>query len=102
MVDEQPQGQDRRQSVRVHRHQRAAVRLNNEEATLVKVQIMNISEGGVRFVSSVPFQPGEEILLVLNDEEHMTTILDCTDLFEGFAVRAEFQDFVNRNAANAE
>ncbi len=83
--------EERRQSNRVHRHEHAEARLvQDDEAQFKTIQIMNISEGGARFISSQPFDVGEICVLRISGEERQAKVHHCKQLFKGYAIRTEF------------
>jgi len=81
---------DRRQSGRVHRHEHAEVKLAGSDEQFEPVQLMNISEGGARFISSRAFDIGDTCTLSINNQENQAKVLHCKQLFKGYAIRTEF------------
>jgi hypothetical protein len=84
--------QDRRRSERVYKHNPAKVYYHDESADkeVAAAQVMNISNGGVRFVSAIAFPPGEIIRLNVNDEDYRGKVLECSKRFNGYAIRCQF------------
>ncbi|MFW5857321.1 MAG: hypothetical protein ACOCX4_05525 [Planctomycetota bacterium] len=86
---------ERRQSPRFYRHEHAVVlrREGGGDEDLSSVQVMNISDHGVRFVSAVIFDPKDVLVFRLGDDkEYRTEVLECAARFNGYAVRARFLD----------
>jgi hypothetical protein len=83
---------DRRKSERIQKHGPAEVKRTGDGETFEKVQIMNVSEGGVRFVTSAPFEGGELCTLRHNGEEKAVKVHHCKELFSGYAIRGEYVD----------
>jgi hypothetical protein len=81
---------ERRHSERIVTHKHAEVRKLVGSQKKLPVQVMNISDGGVRFICAIPFELGEELAYI--DENHTTKAVAraCKPLFKGFAIRAEF------------
>lgn len=80
---------ERRQSERRYQHGHAEVLRDGGEAPL-SIQVMNISDGGVRFVVSEPFSDGEEFTVILSDRKYHCRALHCKELFKGFAIRSQY------------
>lgn len=89
MDDEARTGKERRKSVRVRMHQHAEIFVG-AKGERQPVQIMNISDGGVRFVVNEALPPGQKFVIVLGEDERECKSLHCKELFKGFAIRAEF------------
>ena len=83
---------DRRKSERIQKHGRAEVKRTGDNQTFENVQIMNVSEGGVRFVASAPFEEGELCTLRHGQEERTVKVHHCKELFSGHAIRGEYVD----------
>lgn len=82
---------ERRQSERVYHHGHAEVMRDTNQAAC-SVQIMNLSEGGVRFVAQEPFEIGETFRIELEDGARCCKTLHCKELFKGYAVRSRFEE----------
>jgi hypothetical protein len=82
---------DRREFPREYRHSHLTV-IGREGADDVRASLMNISEGGLRFIASSPFDVGESIRVTINDRERTAKVLECSPRFQGYAVRAQYQD----------
>lgn len=83
---------ERRSSPRIEKHERAEVWIEHPAPVGFPIQVMNISEGGVRFIASERLWPGEEGIFVHSRGEHRIRILDSKPLFDGYATRAKFID----------
>jgi len=83
---------DRRQSDRIQKHGHAEARHDTSDSTFESVQIMNISAGGIRFVSSSPYEKNEACVVRLDQKERLAIVHHCKQLFKGYAIRAEFTD----------
>lgn len=81
---------ERRRSERIRKHQHAEAQLLNETGETFSVQLMNISDGGVRFVAARPFPIDEQVRFVLSGRSRLTTIRRCRKMFGGYSIHAEF------------
>ena len=90
MTDPTENTKDRRKSQRIYRHGPADAVRDSGKSETVRVQIMNISEGGVRIVASEAFDPGERFTITIGDDEKICEVRHCKQLFEGYSVRLEF------------
>ncbi|MHC4871592.1 MAG: PilZ domain-containing protein [Planctomycetota bacterium] len=81
---------ERRASTRTRRHGLLEFsHKGNDE--LVKAQIMNISDGGIRFISSIVLDLGEEIELLLEKKnKRKAVVLECKNLYNGYSIRTEY------------
>jgi hypothetical protein len=82
--------EERRLSVRIRKHQHVEVQTLDANQPSVRGQIMNISEGGLRFVSSASFLRGEVLTVTVADECLPSKVHECKALYSGYATRAEF------------
>ncbi len=82
-------GSERRRYPRLERHGPGVVKLLGGDGT-ARIQLMNLSDGGAKFVSTLPFEPGQTVRLAIDDIEYYVRIHRCTKLFEGYSLRAEF------------
>ena len=80
--------QERRGNQRILRHGHAEAR--RAQGPRFTIQIMNISEGGVRFVAAAAIPKGERLRLWLEEKEIAAEVCDCRKLYNGFSVRVRF------------
>ncbi|MBN2712118.1 MAG: PilZ domain-containing protein [Planctomycetes bacterium] len=83
---------DRRRSERKYTHGHAEISMVNDAPATVSVQVMNISDGGVRIVTSHAFTKDDTFLIDLDGADRKCRVVDCKKLFEGCSVRAEYVD----------
>lgn len=84
-------GKERRKSVRIDKHGRGQVLVTENGEDVHILQIMNISDGGVRFVIGAELPEGEVITANLPElGAQKCKILECAKLFNGYEVRAVF------------
>ncbi len=81
--------EDRRASVRVKKHGHLDFRYGDKN-DLIRAQIMNFSEGGVRFVSPVMVELGKKLEMTIDNKVICGIILECKNLYNGYSVRIEF------------
>mgnify|MGYP001562884415 CR=1 FL=1 len=79
---------ERRTSQRIMKHGHAEAK--RAQGPRFAIQIMNISEGGVRFVTTAAIPPGERLRLWIEKEEIVADVCDCRQLYNGFSVRVRF------------
>ena len=88
---EKPPSQERRKSTRIARHQHVEIkRVSQEGEPALTGQVMNISEGGARFYTSIELAADEPLKIMAGDQEFRAKVLDCAKRFSGYAVRAAF------------
>lgn len=82
---------DRRVSDRIHGLRHAEVRRTGTDSEDdLRVQIMNLSEGGVRFITSENFEEGESFTLFIDNEPSPGKVVGTKQIFQGYAIRGEF------------
>lgn len=81
---------ERRKSNRKYTHGHADVVFVNGEESSLSVQVMNISEGGVRIVTSDNMEGGETFIIQLEGGERKCRVMDSKKLFKGYAIRSEY------------
>lgn len=78
---------ERRGNDRVYQHERVEVHGADRD---FMAQVMNKSEGGLRFYAADPFAEGSELEVTLDGRRRRGRILECSPRFQGHAVRVQF------------
>jgi hypothetical protein len=83
-------GNEKRKGLRVRRHE--PLRVREGENGYVRAQAMDRSEGGLCFVSAVPFESESELDIRVNgnDKDLRARVLSCEKAINGFSIRARF------------
>ena len=87
-----PPGEERRLYPRVKRHQSFSYALASNEGEKLRAVIMNISEGGICFLSDMRLPTGSEIIIYMGKSGMRGRILASDPRFNGFSSRAIFLD----------
>lgn len=88
-LEDDPYFKERRASTRIRRHGHIEIKHHGSDNTF-KSQIMNVSEGGIRFISAIAFELGETVDFTMDGQEITAVVLECKNLYNGYAIRAEF------------
>ena len=82
----------RRNGNRIYKHDQIKVccqGMENEEDASI-AQVMDLSEGGMNFITAVAFPEGEKLKISNHDKEYCARVLECRKCINGYAIRAEF------------
>lgn len=83
---------ERRRHPRTYSHLPVVLRRGGGSTELLQAQTMNISEGGLQFVTGEPLEEGQELGVYREGRERTAVVLESKPFYGGFIVRCAFRD----------